>query len=199
MIIKKNSLGISKPEKDTLVVVAMSGGVDSSTVAGMMKRDGYKVIGITLKLYNENKTTPKTRQCCAGQDIVDAKRVSNQLNIEHKILYYQNKFKEAVIDNFVESYLKGETPIPCIQCNQTVKFRDLYSVAKELKADALITGHYVKTIYDNGQYGMYRAADNERDQSYFLFNTSQEQLNYLRFPLGNLKKKKQENLQKNLV
>ena len=198
MISKKNSLGILKPEKDTLVVVAMSGGVDSSTVAGMMKRDGYKVIGITLKLYNENKTTPKTRQCCAGQDIVDAKRVSNQLNIEHKILYYQNKFKEAVIDNFVESYLKGETPIPCIQCNQTVKFRDLYSVAKELKADALITGHYVKTIYDNEQYGMYRAVDNERDQSYFLFNTSQEQLNYLRFPLGNLKKKETRELAKKL-
>ena len=184
---KKNSIGFSKPEKDTLVVVAMSGGVDSSTVAGLMKKEGYKVIGVTLKLYDDIKTS-KIRQCCAGQDILDAKRVANQLNIDHKILYYQKQFKKEVIDNFVDSYLQGETPIPCVKCNQTVKFRDLYSVAKELGADALITGHYVKSICKNGFSEMYRAIDHNRDQSYFLFNTTQEQLNYLRFPLGNIKK-----------
>ena len=119
---KKNSLGLLKSEKDTSVVVAMSGGVDSSTVAGLMKKEGYNVIGITLKLYDDIKASVKSRQCCSGQDVVDAKRVSNQLNIDHKILYYQKKFKEGVIDNFVDSYLKGETPIPCVHCNQTVKF-----------------------------------------------------------------------------
>ena len=185
---KKNSLGLAKKEKDTLVVVAMSGGVDSSTVAGLMKKEGYNVIGITLKLYDDNKITAKSRQCCAGQDIIDAKRVSSQLSIEHKILYYQKKFQEGVINNFVDSYLHGETPIPCIQCNQTVKFRDLYNVAKNLKADALVTGHYVKILHKNGISEMYRAIDQNRDQSYFLFNTTQEQLNYLRFPLGNFKK-----------
>ena len=185
---KKNSLGLAKKEKDTLVVVAMSGGVDSSTVAGLMKKEGYNVIGITLKLYDDNKITAKSRQCCAGQDIIDAKRVSSQLSIEHKILYYQKKFQEGVINNFVDSYLHGETPIPCIQCNQTVKFRDLYNVAKNLKADALVTGHYVKILHKNGISEMYRAIDQDRDQSYFLFNTTQEQLNYLRFPLGNFKK-----------
>ena len=186
---KKNSLGLLKSEKDTSVVVAMSGGVDSSTVAGLMKKEGYNVIGITLKLYDDIKVSVKSRQCCSGQDVVDAKRVSNQLNIDHKILYYQKKFKEGVIDNFVDSYLKGETPIPCVQCNQTVKFRDLYDVAKDLKADALVTGHYVKSFNNNGISEMYRAVDHARDQSYFLFNTTQEQLNYLRFPLGDLQKK----------
>ena len=136
---KKNSIGINKEPKDTTVVVAMSGGVDSSTVAGIMKGQGYNVIGITLKLYDDTKEISKSKQCCAGQDILDAKRVSERLGIEHKILYYQNKFKSGVIDNFVESYLKGETPIPCVQCNQTVKFKDLFEESKNLKADALIT------------------------------------------------------------
>ena len=185
---KLNSLGFLKPSKDTKVVVAMSGGVDSSTVAGLMKKDGYKVIGITLKLYDDTKTSKSDRQCCAGQDIVDAKRVSQQLNIDHKILYYQKKFKKDVIDSFIDSYVAGETPIPCVQCNQTVKFRDLYSFAKEMKADALVTGHYVNRIQKNGNAEMYRAVDLSRDQSYFLFSTTQEQLNFLRFPLGQIKK-----------
>ncbi|MDC0247612.1 tRNA 2-thiouridine(34) synthase MnmA [Pelagibacteraceae bacterium] len=187
-VVKKNSLGLLKSPKDTKIVVAMSGGVDSSTVAGLMKKEGYNVTGITLKLYDDAKTSRDSRQCCAGQDILDAKRVSQQLNIEHKILYYQKKFKKDVIDSFVSSYVEGETPIPCVQCNQTVKFRDLYTHAKELKADALITGHYVNRVQKNGNAEMYRARDLTRDQSYFLFNTNQDQLNFLRFPLGNIHK-----------
>ena len=185
---KLNSIGLDKDPKDTTVIVAMSGGVDSSTVAGMMKKDGYKVIGITLKLYDDTQQTAKSKQCCAGQDILDAKRVADKLNIEHKILYYQSKFKQGVVDNFVESYLSGETPIPCVQCNQTVKFKDLFEESKNLKADALITGHYVKSITQNNETNMYRAKDENRDQSYFLFNTTREQLNFLRFPLGSMMK-----------
>ena len=139
MSAKLNSIGLNKNAKDTTVVVAMSGGVDSSTVAGIMKNEGYNVIGITLKLYDDVKKNSETRQCCAGQDIMDAKRVANKLDIDHKVFYYQNKFKEGVIDNFVDSYLKGETPVPCIQCNKTVKFNDLFEESKNLKADALIT------------------------------------------------------------
>ena len=184
-----NTLGFEKKPKDTTVVVAMSGGVDSSTVAGMMKKEGYNVIGITLKLYDENKEVSASKTCCSGQDIFDAKRVANKLDIKHKILYFQNKFKEGVIDNFVDSYLKGETPIPCVQCNRTVKFNDLFQEAKNIKADALVTGHYVKSVTKNNKTEMYRAADTNRDQSYFLFNTTREQLNYLRFPLGDLLKK----------
>jgi len=185
---KVNSIGLSKTPKDTKIVVAMSGGVDSSTVAGIMKKDGYNVVGITLKLYDDVKSSEKSRQCCAGQDILDAKRVSQELNINHKILYYQKKFKNDVIDSFVNSYIQGETPIPCVQCNQTVKFRDLYAYAKEMKADALVTGHYVNRIQKNEIAEMYRAVDLTRDQSYFLFSTTQEQLNFLRFPLGMMKK-----------
>jgi len=186
---KLNSLGFLKRPEDTKVVVAMSGGVDSSTVAGLMKKDGYNVIGITLKLYDDAKTSRESRQCCAGQDILDAKRVAQQLNIDHKILYYQKKFKKNVIETFVDSYVAGETPIPCVQCNQTVKFRDLYLHAQEMKADALITGHYVNRIKKKENAEMYRAIDLTRDQSYFLFSTTQEQLNFLRFPLGQMKKK----------
>tara|TARA_B100001093_G_C26736429_1_gene974645 strand:- start:88 stop:1203 length:1116 start_codon:yes stop_codon:yes gene_type:complete len=188
MILKINSLGFNKDPKDTLVIVAMSGGVDSSTVAGLMKQEGYNVIGITLKLYNDTSDHSKSKQCCAGQDIMDAKRVADKLKIEHKILYYQSKFKEGVINNFVDSYLKGETPVPCIQCNKTVKFTDLFNEAKKLNADALVTGHYVKSISENAETNMYRAIDDDRDQSYFLFNTTREQLNFLRFPLGKFKK-----------
>jgi|TARA_B110000444_G_scaffold249596_1_gene274890 tRNA-specific 2-thiouridylase len=189
-----NSLGIKKPPKETKVVVAMSGGVDSSVVAGLMKEEGYDVTGITLKLYDDSKASKEGRQCCAGQDILDAKRVSEHLNIDHKILFYQKKFKEEVIDSFIDSYVAGETPIPCVQCNQTVKFRDLFKYAKELNADALVTGHYVTRLQNNGTASMYRAKDANRDQSYFLFSTTQEQLNYLRFPLGEIEKKETRNI-----
>ena len=151
MTTKLNSLGFEKEPKDTKVVVAMSGGVDSSTVAALMKKEGYEVIGITLKLYDDTKQVSQSKQCCAGQDIMDAKRVAGKLDIEHKILYYQNKFKNSVTNNFVDSYLKGETPIPCVQCNQTVKFKDLFEFSKELTTDALVTGHYVKSITTNNQ------------------------------------------------
>ena len=193
-----NSLGINKPKKKTKVVVAMSGGVDSSVVAGLMKEEGYDVTGITLKLYDDAKQSKEGRQCCAGQDILDAKRVSEQLNINHEILYYQKKFKQEVIDNFIDSYSSGETPIPCVQCNQTVKFRDLFKYSKDLKADALITGHYIKRIQNNGKNYMYRAKDFSRDQSYFLFSTTQEQLDFLRFPLGDIEKIETRNIAKKL-
>ena len=193
-----NSLGINKPKKKTKVVVAMSGGVDSSVVAGLMKEEGYDVTGITLKLYDDAKQSKEGRQCCAGQDILDAKRVSEQLNINHEILYYQKKFKQEVIDNFIESYSSGETPIPCVQCNQTVKFRDLFKYSKDLKADALITGHYIKRVQTNGKSSMYRAKDFSRDQSYFLFSTTQDQLDYLRFPLGDIEKMETRNIAKKL-
>ena len=193
-----NSIGIEKKPSETKVVVAMSGGVDSSTVAGIMKKNGYKVVGITLKLYDDTKEVASSKQCCAGQDIMDAKKVANRLNIEHKILYYQNKFKQGVINNFVDSYLKGETPIPCVQCNQTVKFKDLFEVSKELKADAMITGHYVKSITSGKITSMYRAIDENRDQSYFLFNTTRDQLNYLRFPLGGMLKNETREIAKEL-
>jgi len=189
-----NSLGFDKPTKETKIVVAMSGGVDSSVVAGLMKEEGYDVTGITLKLYDDSKPSKEGRQCCAGQDILDAKRVSEQLNIKHKILFYQKRFKEEVIDSFIDSYVAGETPIPCVQCNQTVKFRDLFKYAKELNADALITGHYVTRHQSNGKASMYRAKDANRDQSYFLFSTTQEQLDYLRFPLGQTEKKETRNI-----
>ncbi len=182
-----NSLGIKKSVKDTKIVVAMSGGVDSSVVASLMKDQGFDVTGITLKLYDDTRSSTG-RQCCAGKDIIDAKRVAETLNIDHKILYYQKKFKTDVIDSFVQSYMSGETPIPCVQCNQTVKFRDLFKFAKELKADALVTGHYVIRHEASGKSKMYRAKDINRDQSYFLFSTTQEQLNYLRFPLGEINK-----------
>ena len=193
-----NSLGINKSKKETKVVVAMSGGVDSSVVAALMKEEGYDVKGITLKLYDDTKQSKEGRQCCAGQDIMDAKRVSEKININHEILYYQKKFKSEVIDSFIDSYAAGETPIPCVQCNQTVKFRDLFKYAKDFKADALVTGHYVSRIQNNGHASMYRAKDINRDQSYFLFSTTQEQLDYLRFPLGEIDKSETRSIAKKL-
>jgi len=193
-----NTLGINKSNKETKIVVAMSGGVDSSVVAALMKEEGYDVTGITLKLYDDIKQSKEGRQCCAGQDIMDAKRVSEKIDIKHEILYYQKKFKSDVIDSFIDSYVAGETPIPCVQCNQTVKFRDLFKYAKELKADALITGHYVTRLQNNSHASMYRAKDMNRDQSYFLFSTTQEQLNYLRFPLGEIDKAQTRSIAKKL-
>ena len=193
-----NTLGINKAKKETKVVVAMSGGVDSSVVAALMKQEGYDVTGITLKLYDDAKQSKEGRQCCAGQDIMDAKRVSEKININHEILYYQKKFRSEVIDSFIDSYAAGETPIPCVQCNQTVKFRDLFKYAKDLKADALVTGHYVSRIQKNGHANMYRAKDYNRDQSYFLFSTTQQQLDYLRFPLGEIEKYETRSLAKKL-
>ena len=193
-----NSIGINKPKKETKVVVAMSGGVDSSVVAALMKKEGYDVTGITLKLYDDTKQSAEGRQCCAGQDIIDAKRVSEKININHEILYYQKKFRSEVIDSFIDSYTSGETPIPCVQCNQTVKFRDLFKYAKDLNADALITGHYVSRFQKNGHASMYRAKDLNRDQSYFLFSTTQEQLDYLRFPLGEIDKSETRTIAKKL-
>ena len=161
---KDNSIGINKDPKDTTLVVAMSGGVDSSTVAGMMKEQGYNVIGITLKLYDDTKEISKYKQCCACQDILDAKRVADRLGIEHKMLYYQNKFKSGVIDDFVDSYIKGKTPSPCIQWNKTVKFKDLIEESKKLKADALITGNDVRSIKTNKQTNTYKNNETNRDK-----------------------------------
>ena len=193
-----NSLGINKSNKETKVVVAMSGGVDSSVVAALMKQEGYDVTGITLKLYDDAKQSKEGRQCCAGQDIMDAKKSVRKNRYKTWNFVLPKKFKSEVIDSFIDSYAAGETPIPCVQCNQTVKFRDLFKYAKDLKADALITGHYVSRFQKNGHASMYRAKDQSRDQSYFLFNTTQEQLDFLRFPLGNLDKSETRNIAKNL-
>jgi len=180
-----------KPPSETRVVVAMSGGVDSSAVAGLLKEQGYEVIGITLQLYDHGAMVNKKGACCAGQDIHDARRVAEAIGIPHYVLNYESKFKESVMDDFVDTYLAGETPIPCVKCNQSVKFKDLLQTARELGADCMATGHYVQRAEEDGKGVMLRAADLTRDQSYFLFATTQEQLDFLRFPLGHLKSKEE--------
>lgn len=185
-----NSLGFAKAPADTRVVAAMSGGVDSSVVAAMLKAEGYDVIGITLQLYDHGAAIEKKGACCAGQDIHDARNVAAQIGIPHYVLDYESKFREQVMEDFADTYLAGSTPIPCIRCNQTVKFSDLLKTAKDLGADCLATGHYIRRV--NGPDGpeLHRAADASRDQSYFLFATTREQLDFLRFPLGDLPKTK---------
>ncbi len=184
-----NSLDIAKPPAATRVVAAMSGGVDSSVVAALLKREGYDVVGVTLQLYDHGAAVHRAGACCAGQDIHDARRVAETIGIPHYVLDYESRFRDAVIERFAESYLAGETPIPCVECNRTVKFRDLLGLARELGADALATGHYVASRpLAGGHRGLFRAADENRDQSYFLYATTQEQLDLLRFPLGTIDK-----------
>jgi len=181
-------LALNKKPSETKVIVAMSGGVDSSAVAALMHEKGYEVIGITLQLYDFGAALQKKGACCAGQDIHDARRVAEKLGIPHYVLNYESLFKEEVMEDFADSYIRGETPIPCIRCNQSVKFRDLLKVAKDLEADALVTGHYVRRIDGENGAELHSAIDDKKDQAYFLFATTKEQLEYLHFPLGNMTK-----------
>ena len=184
-----NSLGFAKAPADTRVVVAMSGGVDSSVVAAMLAEEGYDVVGVTLQLYDHGAALAKKGACCAGIDIHDARRVAEDMGFPHYVLDYENVFKDAVIDEFADSYLAGATPVPCIRCNERVKFKDLLGTAKDLDADCMATGHYIQRKMGTLGPELHSAADVSRDQSYFLFSTTPEQLDYLRFPLGHLPSK----------
>ncbi len=184
-----NSLGFAKSPADTRVVVAMSGGVDSSVVAAVLAEEGYDVVGVTLQLYDHGAALAKKGACCAGRDIHDARRVAEEMGFPHYVLDYENIFKDAVIDEFADSYLAGATPVPCIRCNERVKFKDLLGTAKDLEADCMATGHYIQRMMGAEKSELHQAADATRDQSYFLFSTTQEQLDFLRFPLGHLHSK----------
>ncbi|WP_394342943.1 tRNA 2-thiouridine(34) synthase MnmA [Paenirhodobacter hankyongi] len=184
-----NSLGLPKPPAETRVVVAMSGGVDSSVVAAMLAEEGYDVVGVTLQLYDHGAALAKKGACCAGQDIHDARRVAETMGFPHYVLDYENTFREAVIEEFADAYLAGATPVPCIRCNERVKFKDLLETAKDLEADCMATGHYIQRRMGPNGPELHCAADPNRDQSYFLFSTTPEQLAFLRFPLGHLASK----------
>ena len=184
-----NSLGFAKPPAQTRVLVAMSGGVDSSVVAAQLAEEGYGVVGVTLQLYDHGAALAKKGACCAGRDIHDARRVAETMGFPHYVLDYENTFRAAVIDEFADAYLAGATPVPCIRCNERVKFKDLLATAKELEADCMATGHYIQRKLGVEGPELHQAADAARDQSYFLFSTSRDQLDYLRFPLGHLASK----------
>ncbi len=197
-ILENDFLGFDKPKIKTRVVIAMSGGVDSSVCAAMLAKQGYEVIGLTMQLYDHGAAIKSAKACCAGQDIYDARRVAEQFGFAHYVLDYESRFSDAVMEDFADTYLQGATPIPCIRCNQTVKFQDLLDTARDLGADCMVTGHYVRRIEGEQAAELHRAIDESKDQSYFLFATTKEQIEFLRFPLGGLDKQQTRQLAKEL-